>query len=256
VFTYLEVCMSKRHRAGRNIRGGVAVGAVLTAAALTTGAAYSSASAAPEVSCSDAINAYNTAVGAEKTTNDAQALAVKNDTDAKAVRDTAIAKAQSDYLAWVAANPNATDAQVKARQELRDKQVADANKAYADGGTVAKLAAASSAEKTASMRMNDAKAAADTACQGPAGPVGPAGVAGAVGPKGIDARIVLSPGVCARAVVTPDPERLVRVVTLIPCPVAVPAPPAVEPRPGDEVVVIPPAAPVPPVQEAHLPVTH
>lgn len=234
--------MSQRHRAGRNVRGGVAVGAVLAAVALTTGAAYSSASAAPAptLTCADAINAYNAAqdkLPADKTKLDA---ANKAFDDATA----ALAKAKAD-----AVDPKSPEgAAITPAEKLI---IVQAESTLFRAGE-----ARSSAQHTYDADLgaaNNAKAAADTACQGPAGP---AGVTGAVGPKGIDARIVLAPTVCARAVVTPDASKLVRVVTLIPCPAAVPAPPAVEPRPGDEVVVIPPAAPIPPVEDAHLPVTH
>jgi hypothetical protein len=234
--------MSKRHRVGRNVRGGVAVGAVLAAVALTTSAAYSSASAAPvpELSCADAINAYQAAqdkLPADKAKLDA---ANKAFDDATA----ALAKAKAD-----AVDPKGPEGATVTLAEKRSITNAESDVFRAGEGR-------SSAQHIYDADLgaaNNAKAAADTACQGPAGP---AGVAGAVGPKGVDARIVLAPTVCARAVVTPDVRKLVRVVTLIPCPATVPAPPAAEPRPGDEVVVIPPAAPVPPVTETHLPVTH
>lgn len=242
--------MSKRHRAGRNVRGGVALGAVLTAAALTTGAAYASASASPAtmLSCADAITAYNTA----------QQDAIAPDGPGSRTDGTVITPAEQ------AAIDKATD-DAKLVSSAGGAIITDTEQAAIDKMKAAAVSADSPGTEVHDGRVitpeeqagiNNAKAAADTACQGPAGPVGPAGVAGAVGPKGIDARIVLSPLVCARAVVTPDARKLVRVVTLIPCPVTVPAPPTVEPKPGDEVVVIPSAAPVPPVQETHLPVTH
>jgi hypothetical protein len=242
--------MSK-HRVGRNIRGGVAAGAALAAVALTTGAVYSSASAAPApapVSCADAITTYNHA-------QDNVAADQIKLTTANTELDDAT-KALADARAADAAEDSAKGAPV---DDPKKPDAADVAKSAAESRAFRAGEAQSSAQSkyaTDAGAASNAKAAADAACQGPAGPVGPGGVAGAVGPKGIDARIVLSPGVCARAVVTPDPEKLVRVVTLIPCPVAVPTPPAVEPKPGDEVVVIPPAAPVPPVQDAHLPVTH
>lgn len=242
--------MSKRHRAGRNVRGGVALGAVLTAAALTTGAAYASASASPAtmLSCADAITAYNTAQG--NVAADQAKLTASNTEFDSATKALAAARAAD------AAEDGAVDAPA---DDPSKPDAADVAKSAAESRAFRAGEAQSSAQHTYDADLstaNNAKAAADTACQGPAGPVGPAGVAGAVGPKGIDARIVLSPLVCAQAVVTPDARKLVRVVTLIPCPAAMPAPPTVEPKPGDEVVVIPSAAPVPPVQETHLPVTH
>jgi hypothetical protein len=233
--------MSKRHRVGRNVRGGVAAGAVLAAVALTAGAAYSSASASPAtvLSCADAINAYQAAQ--DKLPVDKAKLDAAN----KAFDDAtaALAKAKAD-----AVDPKSPEGTIITPAEKLI--IVQAESTLFRAGE-----ARSSAQHIYDADLgaaNNAKAAADTACQGPAGP---GGVSGAVGPKGVDARIVLAPTVCARAIVTPNPERLVRVIALIPCPATVPAPPVAEPRPGDEVVVIPPAAPVPPVKDAHLPVT-
>lgn len=100
---------------------------------------------------------------------------------------------------------------------------------------------------------------------GPVGPVGPIGLPGLNGKDGIDARIVLSPGVCADASIQPgDVQRLVRIVALIPCPAIVPPAPAAPPTPGGPVTIITPGSSVagqPPAAGdttvvTHLPVTH
>lgn len=236
--------MSKRHRMGRNVRGGVVVGAVLAAAALTTGAAYSSASASPAtmLNCAEAQSAYRDAA--------ADQGGAKNHLNATNTELDDATKALADARAADAAEDNTTP-DVPGKLDDADKAKSAAETRAFRAGEAQSSAQHIYTDDTAATAV--AKTTRDTACQGPAGP---AGVTGAVGPKGIDARIVLARTVCARAVVTPNPERLVRVVTLIPCPATVPAPPAAEPRPGDEVVVIPPAAPVPPVTETHLPVTH
>lgn len=79
--------------------------------------------------------------------------------------------------------------------------------------------------------------------------------------EGVDARIILAPNVCARALVreTRTGEGtlpvLVKVVVLVPCPPVTPAPPTAKPAPGDPVVIINRTAPKPEQVEADLPVT-
>lgn len=248
---------ASKHRVRRNVRGGVAAGAVLVAVSLTAGAVYTgTAGADPAPSCADAITAYQHAVAAEQTTNAAQATAVRNDQLARGTHDAAVSNAQQAYTTWLAANPNATDAQKAAQLAARDKAIKAADDAYKAGGTQAALEQASSNEKTASSAMNNAKAAADTACTGLAGPVGAQGPAGVAGKDGIDAKIILAPTVCARAVVTTNPAKLVRIVALIPCPPAVPPAPPAPPVAGQPVQEISTPAPTPQTVPGNLPVTH
>lgn len=110
---------------------------------------------------------------------------------------------------------------------------------------------------------DDAQAKADEAClvppgtpgkDGEPGKDGADGVDGQAGKDGVDAVIVLRPNVCARALVTPNEDRLVRVVVLVPCPRKVDAP-ANEPKPGQKVIVIEKTAPKPRPVQSDLPVT-
>lgn len=129
-------------------------------------------------------------------------------------------------------------------QDTQDLAVA-ADRVAINGvdGTAAKLKTAQDAERKAEQGVADAKAAADKAC-----------APGKDGKDGIDAQIVLSPGVCAEAQIQPgDVQRLIRVVTLVPCPPATPPAPAVPPVVGGPVVVCPPRTP-PPCQTCTPPV--
>jgi hypothetical protein len=72
---------------------------------------------------------------------------------------------------------------------------------------------------------------------------------------GVDARIILAPSLCARAVVRPDTERLVKVIVLVPCPDKTPKPPTAKPEPGDTVTIIDKQAPKPETVVTELPVT-
>lgn len=241
--------MSK-HSARRNIRGGVAAGAVLSAAILTSGFAYASASpAVVPTTCADALTAYNNAQNQENID--------KGKLNAANAELDAATKALADARAADVAEDTNTDGTVKTDQSTLD--AADQAKSAAESRAFRAGEAQSSAQSTYNADVTAtkaAKAAADTACQGPTGPAGAQGPAGVAGKDGIDAKIILAPTVCARATVTPNPAKLVRVIALIPCPPVVPPAPPVEPSPGTPVTVISNPAPVPPVQETHLPVTH
>lgn len=203
-----------KHSARRNIRGGVALGAVLTAIGLTASAAYASAAPGPlPTTCADALAAYNTAQSNEAT--DKGKLA-----NARAADNTEDTNVDGTAKTDPAAPGDSKDVALSSAQSTYDADVA--------------------AGKAAKAEVNK--------------PVSEGGCAGAPGRKGVDAKIILAPGMCAEAVVTPDPAKLVRIVTLIPCPPVVPppAPPAAD----QPVTVIPPAAPAPAIQETHLPVTH
>ena len=228
-----------RHRVQRNWGGLTAGAAGLTALALTGGyfVAGTSASAAT-ASCVDARSAYE----------QAQGTAVDPAGPGARVDGTVITEPEQDKIDAKIAAAEAVDSYsgasiTTAEQEGIDSAVTAAKNPASDGPLVHDGSVITADEQA---KIDSTKAAADAACQGPPGK------------DGIDARIVLSPGVCARAVVKPDPDRLVRVVVLIPCPAVVPPAPPAAPRPGDQVVVIPtmPAAPVPQTVTGNLPVTH
>jgi hypothetical protein len=88
----------------------------------------------------------------------------------------------------------------------------------------------------------------------------PPGKDGKDGKVIVDERVILlDRGVCARAKVTDDPAKLVKVIVLVPCPDRTPAPPAAKPAPGDTVIVIERKdrqAPKPQTVEGDLAVTH
>jgi hypothetical protein len=187
----------------------------------------------PAPSCADAINKYNTEQGLSNQAATDREASQRNYDKAKA--------ALADYDA-----KHGGKDQPPVVKADRDKLVAAMDAASAD---------LAEKQKTYDMQAkdtNDAKANADKACQGPQGPVG------ANGKDGIDAKVILSPNVCARAVVRPDTQRLVRVIVFIPCPPNAPVPPAVAPNDGDKVIIINDNAPAPQPNtvEKHLPVTH
>lgn len=203
-----------KHSARRNIRGGVALGAVLTAIGLTASAAYASAAPGPlPTTCADALAAYNTAQSNEDT--DKGKLA-----NARAADNTEDTNVDGTAKTDPAAPGDSKDVALNSAQSTYDADVA--------------------AMKAAKAEVNK--------------PVSEGGCAGAPGRKGVDAKIVLAPGVCAQATIKPDTRQLIRVVMLIPCPPVVPppAPPAAD----QPVTVIPPAAPAPQTVQNSLPVTH
>lgn len=236
--------MSK-HAARRNIRGGVAAGVLLTAATVGLSFTYAHAdSDAPgpaKATCADALVAYTAA-------QNKQATDKKTLDDANAEFDTA-----TSALAQAKQNDALEDTNVDGTSKTDPAAPGDAtDKAVA--AAQLRVAAAGKAQTRAQAIYTDdvkataaAKTAADTACTGKPGTPGAAGV---------DARIVLSPGVCARAVVTTNPAKLVRIVALIPCPPAVPPAPPAPPVAGQPVQEISTPAPTPQTVPGNLPVTH
>lgn len=246
-----------KHSARRNIRGGVALGAVLTAIGLTASAAYASAAPGPlPTTCADALAAYNTAQSNEATDKGKlDAANAEFDAATKALADARAADATEDSKTGAPADdpakPDAPDA-AKTAAEARAFKAGEAQSA-------AKTTYDADVAATAAARAQVNKPITDGGCAGipgANGSDGKPGVSGTAGKDGIDAKIILAPGMCARAIVTPDPSKLVRIVTLIPCPAVTPPAPPTETQPGQPATVIPPAAPAPAIQETHLPVTH
>lgn len=227
--------MAGKHRVRitgrRGAIGVVAAGVLLAATSGISMASVGTTAPGPvDISCADAINTYN-AARAET------AKARLADASAQDTQVAAKTQAQAEYTAAVSSAPAddpKTDvdehaAAIDAAQQTRDAKISAADRAYTDGGTAGKMADAQAAQDARGKE-------ADTACKGE---------------PGVDARVVLSPDVCARVLVRPaSPQRLIKVVALIPCPPAVPPAPPVPPKTGDPVVTY-----VPSVQ-ASLPVTH
>ena len=254
-----------KHSARRNIRGGVALGAVLAATTLTAGMAYASAGTSPgpvPATCADALTAYDKAQDHQSTAKRKLDAANKEfDAATKALADARAADATEDSKKGAPvddpAKPDAQDAAktaAEARAFTAGETQSAAQKTYD-----ADVAATAAARAQVNKPITDGGCAGipgANGSNGADGKDGQPGVSGTAGKDGIDAKIILAPGMCAEAVVTPDPAKLVRIVTLIPCPPAVPPAPPAPPAADQPVTVIPPAAPAPAIQEAHLPVTH
>jgi hypothetical protein len=204
------------HRKARNWRGFAAGIAGLSALAIAGGVALAhppeAGASAPTMSCADALNAYQQAD--EQATADA-----KTREDAQRAHDQAKA-----ILAKYDATHGGTD-QPPADKGDRAKLVTDEQQ------TAVKLAEADAQARKSRGAANNARAAADDACQGP---------------TGIEAIVKVKPLVCARAVVVPDTRKIIKIIAYVPCP----PPPAVPAPQPDQ------SAPVPAPVETHLPVTH
>lgn len=204
------------HRKARNWRGILAGTAGLSALAVVGGVALAhppeAGASAPTMSCADALNAYQQAD--EQATADA-----KTREDAQKAHDQAKA-----ILAKYDATHGGTN-QPPVDKTERAKLVTDQQQ------TGIKLAEADAQARKSRGAANNARAAADDACQGP---------------TGVEAIVKVKPLVCARAVVAPDTRKILRIIAYVPCP-----PPPVVPTPETNE----PAPPPTPV-DTHLPVTH
>lgn len=212
----------------------------LAAVLLATGLSASAASAGPEVpdptACQSATAVAKTQ-RSEATQADADATTAENAaTDAK----TALAVEQ-------ASNPDGETA------EQREARLTPYQAAVTKAQTSATEARAQA--DTEATQANAADAEAKQACTISAPP------AEVDHSDGVDAKIILSPNVCARAVIRETRTHegtlpvLVRVIVLIPCPPVTPTPPVVAPAPGQRVVVITNTAPKPITGQGNLTVT-
>lgn len=208
-----------KHRTRRNVRGGVALGAVLAAVSLTTAAVYTGTATAadapaPDTDCVALVQTLITAQVGEDAKSRQLKQAEHADKLAQAKRDSAVAAAQTAYKAGqpytgvidVKHFPGDTQAAADARADAaakaaRDAKIQDANNEYQAGGTATALVKAQKAEAKTS---------------------------------GVLAEIKLRVGqLCVNHPVPPT---------------------TTEPTPVPEVPA--PAAPAPAIQETHLPVTH
>lgn len=140
-----------KHRTRRNVRGGVALGAVLAAVSLTTvavctGTATAADAPAPDMDCVALVQTLITAQVGEDAKSRQLKQAEHADKLAQAKRDKAITDAQATYTDWLAANPNATLAQKATHLDTRNTAINAANDEYQAGGTAAALVKAQKAE--------------------------------------------------------------------------------------------------------------
>lgn len=238
--------MSK-HAARRNIRGGVAAGVLLTAATVGLSFTYAHAdsdSPSPDkATCADALAAYTAA-------QNKQATDKKTLDNANAEFDTA-----TSALAQAKQNDALEDTNVDGTPKTDPAAPGDVtDKALA--AAQLRVSTAGKAQTRAQATYNDDVKATAAAKAQVDKPVSEGGCVGSPGADGVDARIVLAPGVCARATVTTVPPRLVRIVALIPCPPVVPPAPPEPPAAGQPVQEISTPAPTPQTVPGNLPVTH
>lgn len=238
-------------------RGAVLLASAVVAAGVGAGVAMGASDPAPTPSCSTALSNLHEALVVKKTTANTL-LADRNiATEADALVGS---RASADTSEDATLVPPETAAVPEAPGEPTDTELAGAKAAAVTAH--GNVSADQTADNLAQATVTADQKAADAACQGKPGDPGTNGTNGTNGRDGIDARIVLSPGVCAEAVITPDQTaKLVRVVTLIPCPVQTPPAPPQPPVIGQPVTIItvPQAqtAPAPQIQSnVNLPVTH
>jgi hypothetical protein len=205
------------HRKARNWRGILAGTAGVLALALAGGVVLANppeaGASAPTMSCAEALNAYQQA--------DEQATA---DAKSREAADQAHDKAAKALAAYDATHGGVGKTEPPVDKGERAKLAADEQQ------TSLKLAETDAAARTSRGKANNARSAADTACQGP---------------TGVEAIVKVKPLICARAVVAADTRKILKIIAYVPCP----APPEV---PAPEAAPAPQPAPV----ETHLPVTH